>query len=120
MTTEAKLAEAGLVDPQPATRNVSHTLRKMAARAPMVGLNADGDFMMGWLENRDESGRSLLRMRPLPGGQILVQLGHVLEHGDPGQGLDDLKHFLDLRLHVDKRGLPAAFFQSLARGGKNP
>src|SRR5262245_8469535 len=61
----------------------------------------------------------LLKVRALPHSQVMIQFGHVLEHGNPGQRFYDLEDLLNLRLHVDERSLAAAFLKHFAGGGKN-
>ena len=57
---------------------------------------------------------------PLPGSEIGVEFGNAAKNGNSGKGLDDLKHFLNLRLQVDEGYLLSLLLQKLAGGGENP
>src|SRR6187549_1635243 len=62
----------------------------------------------------------VLRVRPLTGRQIAIQFRRILEDRHTGQCLHDLEYFMNLRLHVDKRRLPAPLLERLAGQSKNP
>ncbi len=62
---------------------------------------------------------SLLLVGALSRREVSIHLGCVFENGHAGKGFDDFEDFLDLGLHVDESGLPAALFELLARRGKD-
>ena len=59
-------------------------------------------------------------MRSLARGQIPVQFGDVFKNRHAGQRLDDFKDLLDLRLKMNERRLPSAFFELFAGVRKHP
>src|SRR6187399_1681944 len=51
----------------------------------------------------------------LPGEQISIKFGLVSEDFDIRKAAHDVEHFLDLRLQVNKRSMPAVLFLLLHR-----
>src|SRR6266850_2964809 len=65
------------------------------------------------------AGPLFLQMRALAHGQIPIQFGDVLKNGDARKSFNDVEHFPNLRLQMDKRRLAAALFELFASRGKN-
>jgi hypothetical protein len=59
------------------------------------------------------------RVGPLASGKITIHFLNVLEDRHTRKGFDNVEHFLNLRLQVDKRSLTAAVFELFSGRGKD-